>query len=184
MRHERGVAPLMAQCAGQASPSDVVAGSDPDLMAAVSRDEETDANRAMEETVMRRMPRLTGFWIVRRDAQIGIGAVREANNREVETAVVWLIHRREREKGGACECKQMITHEEFCCYKCPLKAWEVEGKYRPLERDIGRWKSLEARSCDWTSAIDDASYEPFLEEEVWGVDNERIMQRLYEQICP
>lgn len=136
---------------------------------------------------MRRMPRLTGFWIVRRDARTsdlsntGSGAKGEFNNREVETAVVWLIHRREREKGRACECKQMITHEEFCCEQCPLKAWEVDGKYRPLDGDIKRWKSSEARSRESSAAIRDAEYESFLKEEVWGVDNTQIIQRLIEK---
>jgi len=190
MKHLKGIAPLTLQCAGHAGSGDVVRGSDPDLMAAVSRDEEKEAYFAMEEAVMRRMPRLTGFWIVRRDPRTlnvfnpGSEAVMEANNREVEKAVVLLIHRREREKGGACECQHVIPGEGFCCNKCPLKEWEVEGAYRPLEADMRRWKPLEAKSWDWSLAFGNASREPFLEENFWGVNNVRIMRRLNDDSRP
>lgn len=125
MRHVRGVAPEIVQGAGRGALGITIRGSDPDLMAAVSRQKE--AYLAMEEAVMRHMPRLTGFWIVRRDpGTLNVfnrrsEAMMEANNREVETAVVCLIHRRERDKGGACECQHIITREDFCCNKCPLK---------------------------------------------------------------
>ncbi len=190
MKHLKGIAPLTVQCAGHAGSGDVVRGSDPELMAAVSRHAEKEAYIAMEEVVMRRIPRLTGFGIVRRDSRTwnvfspGSGAVMEANNREVETAVVSLIHRREMEKGGACECQHVIPGEGFCCNRCPLKEWEVEGTYRPLEADIRRWKPLEAMSWDWSLAFGNALCEPFLEEIVWGVNNVRIMRRLDDEPRP
>jgi len=189
MRHVRGVAPTIVQRAGRGALGIIIRGSDPDLIAAVSRHEEKEAYSAMEEVVMRRMPRLTGFGIVRdpRTWNVfspGSGVVMEANNREVETAVVSLIHRREREKGGACECQHFIPGEGSCCNKCPLKEWEVEGVYSPLEADMRRWKPLEAKSWDWSLAFGNASCESFLEEIVWGVNNVRIMRRLNDDSRP
>jgi len=184
MKHLKGIAPLTVQRAGRSALGIIIRGSDPDLIAAVSRHEEKEAYSAMEEAVMRRMPRLTGFWIVRRDPGTlnvfnrGSEAMMEANNREVETAVMCLTHRRERDKGGACECQHIIMREDFCCNKCPLKGWEVAGEYRPLEADMRRWKPLKAKPCGNTS------YEPFLEEDVWGVDNTRIMRRLNDNCRP
>jgi len=183
MRHVRGVAPLIVQRAGNSGLGGIVRGSDPGLMAAVSRDEEKEVYFAMEEAVMRRMPQLTGFWIVRRDPRV-LSVVNEENIREVETAVLWLIHRREREKGGACECQHIITRKEFCCHKCPLKGWEVEGEYRPFKADMRRWKPSKVKPKDWTSAFGNVSYEPFLEEDVWGHDNVRIMRRLNDNSRP
>jgi len=127
MRHVRGVAPEIVQGARRDALGITIRGSDPDLMAAMSCHEEKEAYLAMEEAMMRRMPRLTSFWIVRRDpGTLNVfnresEAMMEVNNREVETAVVCLIHRRIRDKGGAYECQHIITREDFCCNKCPLK---------------------------------------------------------------
>lgn len=190
MRHVKGIAPVGVQRGGCGALGVIVRGSDPDLMAAVSRHEEQEAYLAMEEAVTWRLPRLTGFAIVRRNIRTwhtffpGSDAVIDANNREVETLVVLLIHRRERENGGACECQHVITVEEFCCNKCPLKGWEVEGAYRPLDADMRSWKPLEAKSWDWMSAFGNVSWEPFLEENVWGVNNARIMRRLNDTSRP
>lgn len=194
MTHLRGVAPLAVRRAGYRSLGDVVWNSDPSAMAAVSPKEEAAARDARTEVVLRCMPRLTGFWIIRRypsliysrqSSNSESGVVRERNHREVEMAVKGLIHRREREKGGECKCEH-TAQEEFCCQKRPLRAWEWEGKYAPMEAEMRRWQLPEPKSWDRTSSFGNPSYESFLddEEHVWGKENSRIMRRLHEACQP
>ena len=154
MEYRVGVVPQLVGRAGHRGLGDVVRNCDPAAVAAVSVEEEAASREEMTEVFMRCMPRLTGFWIIRRTRSgdrynAESAETRERNHRDVEAVAIDLIHRRESEKGGTCQCKH-TAEEAFCCQDCPLRQWELEGKYAPMEVEMRRWKPPEAAPGDET----------------------------------
>lgn len=184
MKHAQGVPPSIIQ-RGRA---DVLKHSDPVAMADVTLDAEATASSALEDLILRHLPRLTGFWIKSRwsgdcdDSNPGFAAIRAESERELAAAVVTLIHQRERQQGGGCACQHTVF-EDICCNECPLKPWKVRGKYRPMEAKMGNWTPPDPRPWDESSNFGfsgDAPFESFVKEDVWGAENTQIMHRLYE----
>lgn len=198
MVHTPGFAPEYIQRAGHDRSGDVLKGVSRAAVAEVSLEEEVEARSVMEEAVQERMPRLTGFWIKGRESDrleapygsamlsrfASARRVGEASNWDVEFSVMTAIHDRERNAGGFCTCTH-TANEEFCCRDCPLRVWEVDGKYRPSDAPLP-WVRNSMDVKPWEQAAfglsEDGWREGWLEEDVWGVNNTKIMRRRYEKL--
>ena len=187
MVHTPGIAPGYIQRAGLDRSGDVLRGVSCAAVAEVSLEEEAEAQSVMEEAVQERMPKLTGFWIKGRDMLSRFASasrVGEASNWHIEFSVMTAIHDRERNAGGLCTCTH-TANEEFCCRDCPLRVWEVDGKYRPSDAPLP-WVRNSMDVKPWEQAAfglsEDGWREGWLEEDVWGVNNTKILRRRYEKL--
>ena len=197
MTHVPGGAPETIVRAGHNSSGDILKDVCAVTAAEVSPGEQARAQSTMEEVVRERTPKLTRFWIKRRESDSRVSCCQspfsnrltnprdlvEANNRAVEFDVMAAICLREQDATGMCTSEHTVK-EEFCCEEYLSRMRKVDREYRPMEARL-----LPSRRSEnvkpWEGVAfglpEDGWREGWLEEDVWGVDNTKILRRRYEK---